>query len=554
MVPAKDRAQAIPDDQARQMLSKRLQSISRRLRDIVWDPPPRRRVVYTCLFGYSEPFLDLQLDTDEQTDFVCVTDDLTLQSAFWTIVHAPPSLLDPPRRSKGFKHRPHLIFPQYKSSLYIDNTVMLLHPPNVFFSLLENCGSNMLLFKHPVRDCVYDEADAVKDAHYDDPVIIDKQMLYYRQLGYPPHNGLNATTVLLRNHNDPSLVAAMNDWHDQILRYSNRDQLSFNVIRHFHKLSATEFSGDLTHTELIKWPARPDSRRIPRDFDDYEYLYLHPDVAMANVNPRKHYLEHGIVEGRPYRRASFPHNSNPPVLLHVDETDRRGRELVKHGGHLNKTTFDIWSRLLQEQEWDYVIDVGANYGEMLLEAPLPRQAKILAFEPNMRIFPFLVKNIVNAKINCDCRMEAVSDKENYDLLEIDTTWSGLTRLKSIDSKSDNLQPIRTTTLSLILADAPDFRRILVKIDVEGDEIRVLKGLREQFHCQNFTALVEILHLNESDTIWLLEAFDVYILELSSSKLIKCDAVSWVDWKALLATNRYYANDVVIRGKQLFRQA
>ena len=40
---------------------------------------------------------------------------------------------------------------------------------------------------------------------------------------------------------------------------------------------------------------------LPADFDDGQYLALHPDVAAAGVNPRRHYLRHGHAEGRRYK-------------------------------------------------------------------------------------------------------------------------------------------------------------------------------------------------------------------------------------------------------------
>jgi hypothetical protein len=39
---------------------------------------------------------------------------------------------------------------------------------------------------------------------------------------------------------------------------------------------------------------------LPEDFDAAAYLRLNPDVAKAGVDPTKHYLKHGIKEGRKY--------------------------------------------------------------------------------------------------------------------------------------------------------------------------------------------------------------------------------------------------------------
>ena len=193
----------------------------------------------------------------------------------------------------------------------------LVKPPNAFFKLLDQSDAPLWMFVHPSRHCIYGEAEAVKEAHLDDPTLVDMQMTHYRNLGYPKNNGLNATAVMVRRHHDPNLVTAMNDWHDQVLRFSKRDQLSFNVIRHFHHLAIKVFDGTPTENELIEWPVVPLGKRLPRDFDEAEYLFLHADVAAAGVNLRKHYLDYGIVEGRPYRisEATTPTEAVRPQPL-----------------------------------------------------------------------------------------------------------------------------------------------------------------------------------------------------------------------------------------------
>lgn len=60
----------------------------------VWRRP--RRVVYTCMFGYSERFNDFVYEGAENIDFICFTDDPKLISAFWKFKVVPSGLLDPP--------------------------------------------------------------------------------------------------------------------------------------------------------------------------------------------------------------------------------------------------------------------------------------------------------------------------------------------------------------------------------------------------------------------------------------------------------------------------
>jgi hypothetical protein len=125
------------------------------------------RVVYTCLFGYSEAFNDYAYEADG-IDFICFTDNPHLTSESWQIRCTPRGLLDAPRASKGIKHLPHRYLQSYRESLYIDNTMHLKTAPRELFDdLLPAAGSPWTVFRHPWRQCIYDEATEVIRIDYD---------------------------------------------------------------------------------------------------------------------------------------------------------------------------------------------------------------------------------------------------------------------------------------------------------------------------------------------------------------------------------------------------
>jgi hypothetical protein len=259
--------------------------------------PKKRHVVYTCLFGYSEQFGDYSYE-DESVDYVCFTDDPDLRSSHWDIRLIKHGLLDSHRLAKLFKHLPHRYFPEYERSLYIDNTVRLKKSPSQIFDIFHD---DLSLLKHQDRDCVYDEAAEVIKLQFDDPIIINRQMDFYRSLGYPRHNGLNACTLLVRNHHSPALAALNETWHTQVLRYSKRDQLSWNVCAWWHRFHYHEIDENPFENPIFEWPIIKNNIRLPRDFDDIIYLAMHPDVKASGMNPRLHYIRHGHLEGRPYK-------------------------------------------------------------------------------------------------------------------------------------------------------------------------------------------------------------------------------------------------------------
>jgi len=103
-------------------------------------------------------------------------------------------------------------FPKFNIDYYIDNFLN---------------EHDMCVFKHPIRDCIYDEAEACSILSLDDSSIIKSQMDKYRKENYPSHNGLAATTYVLRRHTHK--ILEFNDlWWTEINNGSIRDQLSFD--------------------------------------------------------------------------------------------------------------------------------------------------------------------------------------------------------------------------------------------------------------------------------------------------------------------------------------
>jgi hypothetical protein len=85
-------------------------------------------------------------------------------------------------------------------------------------------------FLHAQRNCIDDEAEAVKAMGYERAVIVDLQMACYRARGYPPAYGLCVFSVMFRAHRDPEIRLLIEDWWRQVEVFSQRDQLSGNFV------------------------------------------------------------------------------------------------------------------------------------------------------------------------------------------------------------------------------------------------------------------------------------------------------------------------------------
>jgi len=113
----------------------------------------------------------------------------------------------------------------------------------------------------------------------------------------------------------------------------------------------------------------------------------------------------------------------------------------------------------QTKKMKTVIDVGAWCGTWA-KAIEPFAEKVIAFEPDKTHFECLQRNCT---INCTPRMEAVGAQ----LQEVSLTEDNFTQAKRVDEKGN----IRMITLDHMEYEDVD----MIKIDVEGYEMEVLKG-------------------------------------------------------------------------------
>ncbi|UVK45688.1 DUF616 domain-containing protein [Mesorhizobium sp. AR07] len=256
-----------------------------------------RRVVYTCLFGYSEHFVDHHYERDDETDFLCFTDDKSLTSDFWRFRYLASTELGPVRTSKKAKILPHRYLATYSRSLYVDNTVQLVAPVSTLFEMLDASAVPMMCFAHNIRNCIYEEAKEVVALNYDDRPTIESQMSRYRATGHPEKAGLITGSTLFRRHNDPTVKSVMEDWFAEVQAHSYRDQLSFNYVARRRDFQPALLNGNSHDNDIMKWPVVV-GPRLPRKFRDDVYLALNPDIKAAGMNPRQHYLLHGASEGR----------------------------------------------------------------------------------------------------------------------------------------------------------------------------------------------------------------------------------------------------------------
>jgi len=218
-------------------------------------------VIYTAIFGGKDKLLEPEF-VPEGCDFVCFTDTTNLKSSIWQIRQEKASSDDPVRSAKLFKILPHRFLGEYEYSVWVDGNILVRGEVNKLIHKYLT-DANIAFFDHAKtkfdpRDSVYEEADiliemATKGKFKDDPELIKKQIDRYKAEGYPDNNGLIVGMEILRRHNMPDVVKAMEDWWTEIQNNSRRDQLSFNYIAWKNDLRFAYIDDDSRDNKFFLW-------------------------------------------------------------------------------------------------------------------------------------------------------------------------------------------------------------------------------------------------------------------------------------------------------------
>lgn len=190
------------------------------------------KVLYTCLIQDYDDLMPIQHLHDDW-DYVCFTDneELLQQKNYygWEILKAENNLsLDATRLNRWYKTHPHILFPNYNESIYIDSNINIL--TRFIYDLAMARNQEILLPKHFATQNIYEHFNWAMNRGIDDLDILKRQKQLYEDEGFPISIGLAENNIIYRKHMQPSIVNLMEDWWEMILKYSKRDQLSLAYV------------------------------------------------------------------------------------------------------------------------------------------------------------------------------------------------------------------------------------------------------------------------------------------------------------------------------------
>jgi FkbM family methyltransferase len=183
---------------------------------------------------------------------------------------------------------------------------------------------------------------------------------------------------------------------------------------------------------------------------------------------------------------SFDVLGSQMTVLRVDEGV--SRELAVHRIHEPLATLMLQQYLKPGMT---VVDVGSNIGYYaLLESRLVEPGgKVIAIEPVPQNVEQLQRNIrINGRTNVEIHQLAIADRNGTSpmYLSARSNWHSL-----LPTASSQTCEVAVSTLDDFLSDASLNSVDLIRMDVEGYEIKIIKGMRQVLNLYDPHLLIEI---------------------------------------------------------------
>ena len=164
-------------------------------------------------------------------DYICITNNKKIKEksgSVWKVFYTEDRKLSDSKLARKCKmlfwEMSVLKFRRYSVNIWHDANIQINCDLNKF---IEKRNDDFYIMSHPDRVNALDEVNFCIKRKKSDERIIQKQMQQYIKDGFPDNIGLCASGLMIRR-DTPAVRRLMKLWFDQVLKYSERDQVSFN--------------------------------------------------------------------------------------------------------------------------------------------------------------------------------------------------------------------------------------------------------------------------------------------------------------------------------------
>lgn len=180
-------------------------------------------ICYTAIFSPYDTLKEPKIVTTGFR-YLCYTDQ-PFKSKVWQIIGCSENASANPQASARYlKINPHKVLGEHLRSIWVDGSFQINVNLNHWFSNL--CRPPMTCIDHPLRKCVYQEAQAVIKNHRNGIKGVTEQVERYRKEGIQEYSGLIQSGILMRWNVLP-VIDFCEQWWQETVNNSMRDQISF---------------------------------------------------------------------------------------------------------------------------------------------------------------------------------------------------------------------------------------------------------------------------------------------------------------------------------------
>lgn len=249
-------------------------------------------------------------------------------------------------------------------------------------------------------------------------------------------------------------------------------------------------------------------------------------------------------------------------IIYVNTEENRGRALLLSNGVTQKRLIHFWKECVSMCSPDVVIDIGVNYGECIFCTTYPSHTKIVGIEANSDLLPYITnsKEAHPNKAQMTIINAFASDKADEQILFYkDKHWSGTSTASYMPAhKMVEKTPVKTITIDSIFTRELHHKTVLFKVDVEGYEAFVLKGMTNVFaksalaigFIEFNSEYIEKSGIAVDDFLdFLKEYFTIYLYQ-EDETLLKADYLNHEDLKMIFGTSYIHTDFILVTDENL----
>ena len=110
------------------------------------------------------------------------------------------------KKQRYMKTHPHLLFPKYDLSIYIDSNFEIIGNLDEFLVRILTHNHSMYMLEHPERNKIYQEFKLVEILKKENKNMLRIIKERYKKTKFPDENGLIEGCLIIRKHNDKDCI------------------------------------------------------------------------------------------------------------------------------------------------------------------------------------------------------------------------------------------------------------------------------------------------------------------------------------------------------------